>query len=84
MPKMKSHKASKMRLRLTSTGKIKRTQCGVRHLLAGRSPKRMRNLHKMTITTTAGYTKRVRIALLKGQSRKRLHKGPPPGDKAAE
>ena len=38
--KMKSHKASKRRIRLSPRGKIIRTQCGVRHLLAGRSPKR--------------------------------------------
>ena len=69
MPKMKSHKASRRRLRLTPTGKIMRTQCGVRHLLAGRSPKRMRNLHKKTTTTTAGYTRRARYALLKGQAK---------------
>lgn len=68
MPKMKSHKASRRRIRLTPTGKMMRTQCGVRHLLAGRSPKRKRNLHKKTITTTAGYLRRARYALLKGQA----------------
>jgi len=66
MPKMKSHKASRRRLRLTCNGKVVRTQCGVRHLLAGRSPKRMRKLHKKATTTTPGYTKRARFALLKG------------------
>jgi large subunit ribosomal protein L35 len=48
MPKMKSHKASKRRIRITPTGKILRTQCGVRHLLTHRSPKRLRNLGKKT------------------------------------
>jgi large subunit ribosomal protein L35 len=67
MPKMKSHKASKRRLRITPSGKIQRTQCGVRHLLTHRSPKRLRKLHKKTTTTTAGYVRRVRFALLKGQ-----------------
>jgi large subunit ribosomal protein L35 len=66
MPKMKSHKASKRRLRLTRTGKVLRTQCGVRHLLADRSPKRMRNLTKKTTTTAKGYVRRARIALLEG------------------
>lgn len=66
MPKMKSHKASKRRIRLTSNGKLVRTQCGVRHLLADRSPKRMRNLHKKTVTTAKGYVRRARIALLEG------------------
>lgn len=62
MPKMKSHKASRRRLRLTPNGKVIRTQCGVRHLLANRSPKRKRNLHKKTVTTTVGYVKRARYA----------------------
>jgi large subunit ribosomal protein L35 len=66
MPKMKSHKASKGRLRLTANGKILRTQCGVRHLLAGRSPKRMRNLVKKTVTETKGYVRHARYALIEG------------------
>jgi large subunit ribosomal protein L35 len=69
MPKMKSHKASKKRIRLTPNGKLMRTQCGVRHLLADRSPKRMRNLTKKTQTTAAGYKRRARIALLTGQNK---------------
>lgn len=68
MPKMKSHKATRSRIRITPTGKILRTQCAVRHLLTHRSPKRLRNLGKKTTTTTAGYTRRARIALLKGQA----------------
>jgi large subunit ribosomal protein L35 len=67
MPKMKTHKASKSRVRLTPNGKIMRTQCGVRHLLTHRSPKRLRNLRKKAITTTAGYVRRVRFALVCGQ-----------------
>lgn len=71
MPKMKSHKSSKRRWRLTKTGKVLRTQCNVRHLLAGRSPKRKRNLHKMTTTVSAGQVKRVRLAFqLKAPKRK--------------
>ncbi|MCK6488267.1 MAG: 50S ribosomal protein L35 [Planctomycetes bacterium] len=68
MPKMKSHKASRRRIRLTKTGKLVRTQCGVRHLLADRSPKRMRNLTKKTTTEAAGYLRRARYALLEGQA----------------
>ncbi|MBA3685038.1 MAG: 50S ribosomal protein L35 [Planctomycetes bacterium] len=71
MPKMKSHKASRTRIRLTTTGKILRTQCGVRHLLAGRSPKRMRNLVKKTTTTTTGYVRRARLALIEGQPKRK-------------
>lgn len=64
--KMKSHKASRKRVRLTATGKVLRTQVNVRHLLTKRSPKRLRNLHKKTVTTTKGYVKRVRYAFHEG------------------
>lgn len=66
MPKMKSHKSSLSRWRLTKKGKILRTQCGVRHLLAERSPKRMRNLTKKTTTDAVGYVRKARIALGEG------------------
>ncbi len=67
MPKMKTHKASKRRFRLTPSGKILRTQVNVRHLLTNRSPKRRRNASKKATTMTAGYVRRARIALMKGQ-----------------
>ncbi len=67
--KMKSHKASRKRIRLTPNGKLVRTQCNVRHLMAGRSPKRKRNARKLTVTTTAGYVRRARYALLMGQAK---------------
>ncbi len=68
MPKMKAHKSSKGRIKLSPKGKLVRTQCGVRHPLTHRSPKRMRNLHKKTITTTAGYLRMARYMLLAGQA----------------
>ncbi|HYE06082.1 MAG TPA: 50S ribosomal protein L35 [Planctomycetota bacterium] len=64
--KMKSHKASRKRIRLTAKGKLLRTQINVRHLLTHRSPKRLRQLHKKTVTTTTGYVRRARIAFLQG------------------
>jgi ribosomal protein L35 len=72
MPKQKTHKASKGRIRVTSTGKLLRTQCGVRHLLAERSPKRMRNLTKKTTTEAAGYKRRARYAFRIGQPSSKL------------
>lgn len=83
MPKMKSHKASKSRIRITAKGKILRTQCGVRHLLAGRSPKRMRNLVKKTVTETYGYIRMSRHAFQEGvPSRKDGPKYVPKADQA--
>ena len=58
MPKMKSHKASKSRIRITKNGKILRRQCNVRHFLTNRSPKRRRQLGKAATTLTKGIVKK--------------------------
>jgi large subunit ribosomal protein L35 len=44
MPKMKTHKASKKRFRVTASGKLKRSQAGKKHLLSHKSGKRKRHL----------------------------------------
>ena len=44
MPKMKTHKASKKRFRVTATGKLKRTAAGKKHLNSSKSGKRKRQL----------------------------------------
>ena len=46
MPKMKTHKASKKRFRVTATGKLKRTQAGKKHLNSPKSGKRKRHLRE--------------------------------------
>ena len=63
MPKMKSHKASRRRVRITRNDKIVRTQCGVRHLLTHRSPKRKRNLRGKATTNAIGYVKKFKRGL---------------------
>ena len=44
MPKMKSHKASRKRCRVTANGKLKRSQAGKKHLNSHKSGKRKRHL----------------------------------------
>ena len=44
MPKMKTHKASKKRFRVTATGKLKRRKAGKKHLLSHKTGKRKRQL----------------------------------------
>lgn len=58
MPKMKSHKASRRRLRVTKNGKIVRRQCGVRHMMTNRSPKMKRQHRASATTTTTGIVKK--------------------------
>jgi large subunit ribosomal protein L35 len=49
MPKMKTHKASKKRFRVTATGKLKRRQAGKKHLLSHKTGKRKRHLREAVI-----------------------------------
>lgn len=51
MPKMKTHKGSKKRFRITATGKLKRRQAGKKHLLSHKSGKRKRQLRGTVIET---------------------------------
>ncbi|MBV9124384.1 MAG: 50S ribosomal protein L35 [Planctomycetes bacterium] len=44
MPKMKTHKGSRKRFRVTASGKLKRRQAGKKHLLSGKTGKRKRHL----------------------------------------
>jgi large subunit ribosomal protein L35 len=46
MPKMKTHKASKKRFRVTATGKLKRSQAGKKHLNSHKTGKRKRHLRE--------------------------------------
>ena len=49
MPKQKTNKSLRKRVRVTGTGKIKRNKANKRHLLSGRTSKRKRQLRKGTI-----------------------------------
>lgn len=51
MPKQKTNKSVKKRFRVTGTGKLKRNKANKRHLLAGRSSKRKRQLRRPAIET---------------------------------
>ena len=51
MPKMKTHKASKKRFRVTATGKLKRSQAGKKHLNSHKTGKRKRQLRGKLVET---------------------------------
>ncbi|NLW02719.1 MAG: 50S ribosomal protein L35 [Clostridiaceae bacterium] len=46
MPKLKTHKSSKKRFKITGTGKVKRTNAYKNHILTKKSSKRKRKLRK--------------------------------------
>ena len=62
MPKMKTHRGAAKRVKLTGTGKLKRSKAYTSHILTKKSPKRKRNLRKAT-EVSAGDLKRVRKLL---------------------
>ena len=49
MPKMKTHKGTKKRFRLSGSGKAKHRQSGTSHLQSRMSSKRKRNLRGTTV-----------------------------------
>ncbi|MEW4452917.1 50S ribosomal protein L35 [Bremerella sp. JC817] len=53
MPKMKTHKGTKKRFRITGNGKIKHRQCGTSHLANRMSHKRKRKLRGTTVLAEA-------------------------------
>lgn len=46
MPKMKTHRGTAKRFKLTGTGKVKRAQAFKSHILEKKSPKRKRQLKR--------------------------------------
>jgi large subunit ribosomal protein L35 len=60
MPKMKTHKASRKRFRVTATGKLKRSQCGKKHLNSHKSAKRKMHLRSKITEVGRVATKYVR------------------------
>ena len=51
MPKQKTNKSVKKRMKITASGKVKRHKCNKRHLLSGRTSKRKRQLRRAEIET---------------------------------
>ena len=53
MPKMKSKRALKKRVRFTGSGKLRRHRAYKRHILTKKHPKRKRRLRKATLVSHA-------------------------------
>jgi large subunit ribosomal protein L35 len=66
MPKMKTHKGSKKRFRITATGKLKRRKAGKKHLLSHKTGKRKRQLRGTVIETGVVAKKYIRMMGGKG------------------
>ena len=53
MPKMKTHKGTAKRFRVTGSGKIMRAKAFKSHIKTKKSPKRIRNFRKEAVVATA-------------------------------
>ena len=62
MPKMKTHKGTAKRIKLTSTGKLTRRRAFGNHMLSKKSKSRKRNINTPAIVTNS-MAKNVRRAL---------------------
>ena len=62
MPKMKTHKGTAKRVKLTSTGKLTRRRALGNHMLSKKSKSRKRNINT-TATITGSMAKNVKRAL---------------------
>ena len=57
MPKLKTHRGANKRLKVTATGKIKRSKAFGSHLLTKKSSKRKRNLKQSTLVVKSEFKK---------------------------
>ncbi len=62
MPKMKTHKGTKKRVRLTASGKIKHRRANTGHLMSGKSGNRRRSLRQRGVLKNT-FAVRLREAL---------------------
>jgi len=62
MPKMKTHKSSAKRFKVSSSGKIIRSKAYKSHILTKKTAKRKRNLRKDT-TISSAEVKKVKVLL---------------------
>jgi ribosomal protein L35 len=62
MPKMKTHKSSAKRFKVSSSGKIIRSKAYKSHILTKKTAKRKRNLRKST-TVSSVEVKKVKVLL---------------------
>ena len=53
MPKMRSHKGTKKRFKITGNGNVKRWRPGTSHLAPGKTQKRIRHLRKESTVKVA-------------------------------
>lgn len=69
MPKLKTHKGSKKRFKVSANGKVSHKRCGSSHLMSHKSGKQVRRLRKKVILSVEAERKRLRRALHVNESK---------------
>jgi len=64
MPKQKTHKGLRKRVKVTASGKVRHKRAGGGHLMSGKNAKRRRRVAGSAVMTTA-MAKKARIELCK-------------------
>jgi large subunit ribosomal protein L35 len=62
MPKMKTNRAAAKRFRVTGSGRIRRSKCGLNHIMQEKSRKRLRRLRKNDMVDST-LEKRIKLLL---------------------
>ena len=63
MPKLKTHKGTKKRFKVSATGKVSHKRCGSSHLMSHKSGKQVRRLRKKSQLTISAEAHRLRRAV---------------------
>jgi large subunit ribosomal protein L35 len=63
MPKLKTHKGSKKRFKVSATGKVSHKKCGSSHLMSHKSGKQVRRLRKPVQLKVLAEARRIRKAV---------------------
>ncbi len=63
MPKLKTHKGTKKRFKVSATGKVSHKRCGSSHLMSHKSGSQVRKLRKKSILKISAEAHRLRRAV---------------------
>jgi large subunit ribosomal protein L35 len=62
MPKMKTNRAAAKRFKITGSGRVRRSKCGLNHMMTEKSKKRLRRLRKND-TVVPSFERRIKLML---------------------
>src|SRR3954447_23605225 len=67
MPKLKTHKGSKKRFKVSANGKVSHKRCGSSHLMSHKSGKQVRRLRKKSVLKVEAEAHRLRRVMHKNE-----------------